>query len=149
MDEVRKQLEIIAHMDLCQLRQKWRILYCSKAAPTMSKKLMRLAVAFRSQEIKHKTTPRCDAIRAKANTTPTMPQESKRGYAQHLQPGTKLLREYDGKIHEVLVIEDGCFVYRGQVSTSLTEVARRISGKHTSGTNFFGLLYKKRVNKIG
>lgn len=141
-------LEAIPHMELDELRKKWRQLYSREAAPTMSKKFLRLAIAFRAQEIEQKLTARCELIRAKAATTPRMFEESKRGYVQYLQPGTKLLREYNGRIHEVLVIEDGCFVYNGQVSSSLTEVARKISGKHTSGTNFFGLRQKKRVNKL-
>jgi Protein of unknown function (DUF2924) len=136
-------------MDLRQLRQQWLALYGQEAGPTMSRRLLTLAVAYRAQELEQGLSDRCEALRAKASTTPRMSEESARGYTQHLKPGSKLFREYNGQIHEVLVLEGGCFVYRGQVSRSLTAVARRITGKHPSGTNFFGLKRKKRSNSRG
>lgn len=149
MDKVQTLLQAIPDMEVGELRERWSLLYSRKAEPLMSKQLLRLSIAFRAQELQHKFTARCDAISKMANLTPKMSEEGRRGYTQYLKPGTKLLREYSGKVHEVLVIEDGCFVYRGQVSKSLTEVARKICGKHRSGTIFFGLRQKKRSNGLG
>jgi hypothetical protein len=55
-----------------------------------------------------------------------------------LKPGTRLLREWGGKTHTVIVLEDG-FEYEGERYLSLTQIARRITGAHWSGPRFFGL----------
>lgn len=65
-----------------------------------------------------------------------------------LPPGTRLVREWRGRTHEVTVIEaktgeDGgtgrAFRYRDQTFKTLTEVAHAITGIHWSGPRFFGL----------
>src|SRR6266851_2637183 len=55
-----------------------------------------------------------------------------------LKPGTRLLREWGGKTHTVIVVDDG-FEYQGERYQSLTQIARRITGAHWSGPRFFGL----------
>jgi hypothetical protein len=55
------------------------------------------------------------------------------------KPGTKLIREWQGKIHEVLALEDGQFAWAGKTCRSLTVIARQITGAHWSGPRFFGL----------
>lgn len=52
--------------------------------------------------------------------------------------GTRLLREWYGRVHVVEVTEDG-FLFDGKSYRSLTAVARRITGTHRSGPGFFGL----------
>jgi hypothetical protein len=58
-----------------------------------------------------------------------------------LKPGAKLLREWHGKTHTVLVLEEG-FEWRGKRWRSLSEIAQAISGAHWSGPRFFGLTSK-------
>ena len=58
--------------------------------------------------------------------------------AAALRPGTRLLREWNGKQHLVEVLEDG-FAFEDQVYRSLSAIARRITGAHWSGPRFFGL----------
>jgi hypothetical protein len=55
-----------------------------------------------------------------------------------LKPGTRLLREWGGKTHTVIALEDG-FEHDGKRYQSLTQIARRITGAHWSGPRFFGL----------
>jgi hypothetical protein len=54
------------------------------------------------------------------------------------QPGARLARDYAGRRHEVVVIEDGV-VYDGNRYGSLSEVARIITGQRWNGPRFFGL----------
>jgi hypothetical protein len=56
-----------------------------------------------------------------------------------IKPGTKLLREWDGNTHEVLVTDKG-FVWKGTTYGSLSAVAFAITGAKWSGQRFFGLL---------
>src|SRR5438270_3592380 len=55
-----------------------------------------------------------------------------------LKPGSKLLREWRGRTHTVLVLEDG-FEHEGKRFASLTQIARAVTGTHWSGPRFFGL----------
>ncbi|MCB1465822.1 MAG: DUF2924 domain-containing protein [Rhizobiaceae bacterium] len=55
-----------------------------------------------------------------------------------LLPGARLVRDWNGKTHVVDVIEGG-FVFEARVHTSLTAIARQITGAHWSGPRFFGL----------
>ena len=55
-----------------------------------------------------------------------------------LSPGTRLVREWRGAVHRVTVGEDG-FDYRGTRYSSLSRIAREITGTRWSGPLFFGL----------
>jgi Protein of unknown function (DUF2924) len=54
------------------------------------------------------------------------------------KPGTRLIRQWQGRTHEVTVAEDGVF-YDGRSYRSLSAVAAAITGTHWSGPRFFGL----------
>jgi hypothetical protein len=54
------------------------------------------------------------------------------------QPGTRLARDYAGKRHEVVILEQGV-LYDGETYGSLSEVARVITGQRWNGPRFFGL----------
>ena len=62
-----------------------------------------------------------------------------------IKPGTRLLREWQGVVHEVIVLKDGVD-YRGKSWRSLSAVAREITGTRWSGPRFFGL-QKTRSSK--
>lgn len=57
---------------------------------------------------------------------------------QALHPGARLLRERNGWTHVVDVVENG-FVFEGKIFSSLSAVARQITGVRWSGPRFFGL----------
>jgi hypothetical protein len=52
--------------------------------------------------------------------------------------GTRIVRQWDGETHEVLVTQAG-YEYRQEVYNSLSEIARKITGTRWSGPAFFGL----------
>jgi hypothetical protein len=55
-----------------------------------------------------------------------------------LRPGGRLIREWNGITHAVDVVEGG-FVWDGQRHSSLSAIARAITGARWSGPRFFGL----------
>jgi len=55
-----------------------------------------------------------------------------------LKPGTLLVREWQGRLHRVMVLADG-FSWNGKTLGSLSEVARAITGTRWNGWLFFGL----------
>ena len=66
--------------------------------------------------------------------------------AVRLQPGTRLLRDWHGQRHEVVVLEEGS-QYDGKTFRSLSAVARAITGSYWSGNRYFGLTQPKRQRK--
>src|SRR6185437_15437273 len=60
------------------------------------------------------------------------------------KPGTRIVREWKDKLHEVSVLPDG-YEYDGHIYRSLSEIARVITGTRWSGPAFFGT--KRRAQK--
>jgi len=58
--------------------------------------------------------------------------------APSLRPGTRLLREWQSRTHEVTVLDQG-FEYLGKPYRSLSAISREITGTPWSGPLFFGL----------
>jgi hypothetical protein len=145
MDHLLAQLD---NMDLQQLRSDWKRLFGSDTPPAMSKELLRLAISYRIQEQEFGGLSRRTSLRLRAlgngRSGRTAP-----GSAQQLKPGTKLLREWQGKVHEVLVLEDGRYAYAGRVWRSLSEIAREITGVRWSGPRFFGTRDRGRTGANG
>lgn len=58
--------------------------------------------------------------------------------APRIRPGTQLIREWNGRRHQVEVTEDS-YVLNGESFKSLSAIALRITGTTWSGPRFFGL----------
>ena len=61
-----------------------------------------------------------------------------------LSPGTLLTREWSGQHHRVTVLDQG-FVWEGRTYSSLSEIAKAITGTKWNGPRFFGLRDKKHA----
>lgn len=112
-----------------------------REAPAMHSNLLKMRLIWRVQEImkgglSQRASDELTRLR-RGRIAEKTPQES-------LPLGTRLSREYVGEPHEVLVVRDG-FEYRGDIYTSLTKVAKVITGTAWSGPAFFGL--KKATQK--
>jgi hypothetical protein len=57
---------------------------------------------------------------------------------RHLKVGSVIVREHLGKVHEVLVVPSG-FCCQGQIYSSLSTIAGKITGTRWNGPRFFGL----------
>jgi hypothetical protein len=129
----------LAGASLDGVRAEWRRLYRSES-PRISRNLLLRGIAYRCQELDHgglgKTT------RRKLKTLAKMFRTTGR-VGPHpgltLKPGARLVREWHGRMHTVTVTEDG-FEYAGTSHSSLTKIARKITGAHWSGPRFFGLV---------
>jgi hypothetical protein len=64
--------------------------------------------------------------------------------ARSLQAGSHLIREWNGRTYQVEVLPDG---YRldGRTWSSLSAIARHITGAHWSGPRFFGLSGRRKA----
>lgn len=141
-------LKGIEAMDLQALRDQWEELSGDEAPRAMSKELLRLAVAYKIQEQEFGGLSRRTSLRLRALSNGNSVNISAVSSSQ-LKPGTKLLREWNGKVHEVSALEDGRYAYAGRVWKSLSEIARQITGVRWSGPRFFGTRERKRTAPHG
>jgi Protein of unknown function (DUF2924) len=63
-----------------------------------------------------------------------------------LREGNRLVREWNGTTHTVLVLASG-FEWQGRQYRSLSQIAEAITGAHWSGPRFFGLTNRKGQGK--
>jgi hypothetical protein len=140
--------EDLAHASLEKLRGEWRRLYRCEP-PRVSRDLLIRGIAYRYQELQHgglgKTTRRKLKTLAKMfRTTGRVSPDP--GLA--LKPGARLVREWHGRTHTVTVTENG-FEYAGVSYSSLTRIAKKITGAYWSGPRFFGLVRAGTNSKMG
>src|SRR5215208_4910860 len=62
-----------------------------------------------------------------------------------IKPGTLLVREWEGTLQRVVVLESG-FAWNGRTYESLSKVARAITGTNWNGPRFFGLRDRARAS---
>jgi hypothetical protein len=135
----REALARLPELDLGELREQWRSLYKSDASPHLSRELLLRAVAYRMQEVAlgGLRPERQRQLRQFAQDL----KESREGRIRprpELSSGTRLVREWQGRTYEVLVLDDG-FSWQGTSYRSLSALARKITGTAWSGPLFFGL----------
>lgn len=137
-DILSEDLVALPDLPFEELKCRWRDLYGSPPPPRLGRALMVRAIAYRMQEqalggLKPATRRKLarGAEEIGAGHTPSASPAT-------IKPGTRLLREWHGVTHEVIVLEKGV-QYHGKTWASLSAVAREITGARWSGPLFFGL----------
>jgi hypothetical protein len=128
------------------LRAEWRRLFGSDP-PRLSRDLLGRALAYRVQERALGGLSRASLKRLRElaeNPEGLGPQPDP---APSLRPGAKLVREWHGRTHIVIVTDTG-FDYAGSSYKSLTQIAKLITGAHWSGPRFFGLTNRQRQERF-
>ena len=133
----REALSRLAQLDLGELRELWCRLYNSEAAPRLSRELLVRAVAYRMQEVAS-GGPRLELQRQLRQIGLELQQTGRLRIRPLPKPGTRLMREWQGRSYEVLVLDDG-FSWQGTHYGSLSAIARKITGTAWSGPLFFAL----------
>jgi hypothetical protein len=142
------ELDALLNMKPPELRAKWRDV-CRTVAPDIGPDLLRRGIAYRLQERRQgalATTTRRDIERLIKQFCKG--EGGAPAGAPTLKTGTRLVRSWRGKMHHVLVLDEG-FEFDGRRYQSLTQIAQDITGAHWSGPRFFGLAKRrKRSNAI-
>lgn len=145
-DRAAKKVAELANLDLRELRNRWRDCYGTEPSNRISRDLLIQAIAFEIQAraIGGPTS------RLKQQIRRHQKQIQKRGdiaeeSAPSIRPGTRLVREWRGRVHEVTIGVDGYF-WSGEHFGSLSEIARRITGTRWSGPRFFGV--EEKTNEV-
>jgi hypothetical protein len=135
----REALSRLPKLDLGELRQQWRTLYKAEASPHLSRELLVRAVAYRMQEVALGGL-RPGGQRELRQITQRFKQTGAANIRARpeLKPGTRLMREWQGRTYDVLVLDDG-FSWQNTRYRSLSAIARKITGTPWSGPLFFGL----------
>jgi Protein of unknown function (DUF2924) len=137
-DQPNTQIAVLRALDLGALRERWIEQFGVAPSCRISKDLLVRSVAYRFQEkacgALSKSTRRKLARLAEELTE----HGSIRGTTSvPLKTGTKLVRVWKGKVHEVTILEGG-YVWSQKRYRSLSEIARAITGTRWSGPRFFG-----------
>lgn len=141
MNSLSAGLESLASFNLHQLREEWPKYYRSDVPFAMSPELLQRAIGYKIQEnalggLNRRSQLRLSSLKAALGRGKASAGERT---VPALKSGTKLLREWQGKVHEVLALDDGRFAYAGKSYGSLTTIAHTVTGVHRSGPKFFGL----------
>ena len=130
MAKLDDKLAALATMSPVQLRDTWRSLMGNEP-PRFSVDLLRHAIGYKLQE---------NALGGLSGATLRTLRKTAGGgsEASALKPGTKLMRSWHGRTIAVTVTDDG-FEHDGQAYSSLTAIAREVTGAGWSGPRFFGL----------
>lgn len=130
MDSYSTDIEDIFKLDREALVGRWREVCGSEPPVNISRPLLLRALAYRIQEKTHgglKSATRKFLEKAAADSA----AGKKIAAPRSTKSGTRLLREWHGVTHEVVMTDRGA-EYRGKEYRSLSEVARVITGTRWS-----------------
>lgn len=126
------ELARIASMTIDQLRGEWRERLGIDPPPALSKDLIARVLSHRLQEkVVGGLPPRIRKTMVALAQGDSLP-------IQRIKVGSVLVREHEGRLHEVYVVPDG-FSWQGKTYVSLSTIARKITGTKWNGPRFFGL----------
>ncbi len=123
------RLQVLTAMSLADLREEWTRVY-REPAPRLGADLLRHGIAYRLQM---QAMGKGAAKAARMHQLDVLPQASR-----ILRPGTQLVRSWNGRTVAVDVTDSG-YRYDDRDWTSLSAIARAVTGAHWSGPRFFGL----------
>jgi hypothetical protein len=135
--ELSAELESLPTLKKPELLGIWAENFSKDPPPTLRKELMVALLAYRIQEfggLSHTARRRLREIAASLKGDG--PSQEKADSAPHT--GARLIRLWRGETHEVVAIGSG-YEYRGQSYSSLSRIAREITGTRWSGPLFFGV----------
>src|SRR6202047_3195132 len=137
--DIAKALVRLSEVTIFELRGEWRRFHRTPPPMRLSRDLLTRGIAYKLQERAYGGLSTATARKLEhANADPQSRGAAKPVQPISLRPGTRLVREWRGVTHMVLIHADGV-EWRGQRYRSLTIVARKITGARWSGPRFFGL----------
>ena len=139
MADLKRALARLANLDYAVLKQQWGELYGRAPPSGLRRQFLTFGIAYRLQEkarggLKPATRRYLEQIHSSARDA-VHP-------AVRVRAGTRLIREWHGVTHEVVVL-DKEVMFEGKRYRSLSEVAGVITGAKWSGPVFFGLRRRK------
>ena len=139
IDDLPVRLEEIATMDRAACVEALAALPGITVPPRLRAETLRRILAYETQArtLGGLTAQERRTLRAVANG-----KTGREAGVAVASPGTQLIRDWNGRTYRVEVTESG-YVLDGTTHTSLSAVAKRITGTAWSGPRFFGLTGKR------
>jgi hypothetical protein len=139
-DNVLARIAALKTMPAPELRRQWTRLFDTQP-PRYNRRFLESRLAYRLQELAHGGLKAATVARLKAlgeqldggNIAVRRRRADERPIS-----GTRLIREYQGVLHHVTVLQDG-YEWQGRPFKSLSSIARTITGTRWNGLLFFGL----------
>jgi len=137
--DIAEELARLSTATIFELRGEWRRLHRASPPMRLSRDHLTRAITYKLQE-----RPLGGLSRSILRKLERLSLDSGANGAHKpvppiaLRAGTRLVREWRGVTHTVLVQAQG-FEWNGRHYRSLTIIAREITGAHWSGPRFFGL----------
>jgi hypothetical protein len=137
--ELAEELARLSAATIFELRGEWRRLHRAPPPMRLSRDLLMRGITFKLQErplgvLSSSILRKLEGL----NVDSKVSGVHKPAPPISLKAGTRLIREWRGVTHTVLVQAQG-FEWNGRRYRSLTIIAQKITGAHWSGPRFFGL----------
>jgi hypothetical protein len=142
VEETRALIQKLPEMAREELLGLWQENFGKPAAPRLRRELILPILAYRIQErayggLDAESERRLKEVAAGLRR----PAGRQTKAATRFKAGSRIIREWKGKTHEVLITSSG-YEYRGEAFKTLSPIATRITGTHWSGPAFFGTRQK-------
>lgn len=140
-DTIVARVAALRTADAAALKQMWRDLF-QQEPPPFNRRFLETRLAYRVQELaygglKRETIKRLEKLGEQLDGGK---DEVRRRRVDHRPiAGTRLIRDWQGVPHEVIVGIDH-FEYQGRRYRSLSSIARTITGTNRNGWTFFGFV---------
>jgi hypothetical protein len=137
--DLAKELARLSVATIFELRGEWRRLHLMPPPMRLSRDLLLRGITYKLQERRLGGLSRSILRKLEpVNGDSEAGDGQKRAPPITLKAGTRLMREWRGVTHTVLVQTRG-YEWNGRRYRSLTIIAHEITGAHWSGPRFFGL----------
>lgn len=127
-----EKIEGVQQMPIHELRVVWAKTFRRPPPPSLTKDLLARMLTHRMQERAlgglDKASRQHMAKLARGNVDGVGP----------LKSGSLIVREHDGILHQVVIVPDG-YLWNGKTFSSLSTIAKKITGTNWNGPRFFGL----------
>jgi len=139
-DNVLARIAALKATPVDELRRQWQQLF-DTPPPRYNRRFLESRLAYRLQELtygglKPETVRRLEQLGEQLDGGDVAVR--RRRAEERPIAGTKLIREYQGVMQQVTVLQDG-YEWRGRPYKSLSAIARAITGTRWNGLVFFGL----------
>jgi Protein of unknown function (DUF2924) len=131
---VEAEIERVRSLSGDVLRRRWQAVFARSVPQHLTADLLRRMIANRIQEEAFGTLDRATLKFLDGLARRERPRRAER----NLKIGTVLVRDYQGRRHTVTVASEGYF-WEAQPYSSLSAIARAITGTAWSGPRFFAL----------
>jgi hypothetical protein len=153
--KVEKELAALGHMTIAQLRARYAEL-SGDATDSRNRHWLIRRIIWRMQSdqeggLSERAIQRARELAQGADLRVTAPQPPKptspssrtvtKTFTSRSRvpiPGSRITRRYKGRTIEVLVLRDG-FEFEGEIYSSLSAIAKHVTGSHWNGFRFFNL----------